>query len=192
MKIDDFVILVASERHYDFIQTICDEMEQSAKVRGTGIAKRTPEYIKAKMQEGKAIIALTNDGEWAGFSYIETWSHGKFVANSGLIVAPKFRKFHIARNIKDKIFELSKNTYPNAKIFSLTTSLAVMKINSDLNYEPVTYSELTNDEAFWEGCSSCVNYDILISKNRTNCICTALLYDPEHQQNKVQVEDVNE
>lgn len=153
-------------------------MEQSAKARGTGIAKRSPEYVRKKMEEGKAVIAVTPDNHWAGFCYIEAWGHNKFVANSGLIVAPQFRKTGAARKIKQKIFELSRKMYPDAKIFGLTTGLAVMKINSELGYEPVTYSELTNDEEFWAGCKSCVNYDILMSKERKNCLCTAMLYDP--------------
>ena len=154
-------------------------MEQSAKARGTGIAKRSPEYVANKMNEGKAVIALTKDGTWVGFCYIETWSHGAFVANSGLIVSPAFRKSGVAKQIKERIFKLSRQLFPEAKIFGLTTGLAVMKINSDLGYEPVTYSELTQDEEFWSGCKSCVNYDILMSKERTNCMCTAMLYDPK-------------
>ena len=134
------------------------------------------------MLEGKAVIALHRNGTWAGFCYIETWSHGDFVANSGLIVNPEFRKVGLAKAIKEKIFELSRQKYPKAKIFGLTTGLAVMKINSDLGYEPVTYSELTQDEAFWNGCKSCVNYDILMSKGRKNCMCTAMLFDPEEKQ----------
>jgi len=173
-----FSIQVANAQHQDFAQIICDEMESSAKARGTGIAKRSPEYIKEKMNEGKAVIAFTEDGFWAGFCYIETWSHGEYVANSGLIVAPPFRKSGLAKKIKKKIFELSQKLYPGAKLFGLTTGLAVMKINSDLGYEPVTYSELTQDEAFWAGCKSCVNYEILMSKERKNCMCTAMLYDP--------------
>ena len=153
-------------------------MAESAKARGTGIAKRSPEYIQTKMDEGKAVIAYTDDGTWVGFCYIEAWQHGKYVANSGLIVAPPFRKSGVAREIKRKVFELSRKKYPDAKIFGLTTGLAVMKINSDLGYEPVTYSELTTDEEFWKGCRSCVNYDILISKERKNCLCTAMLFDP--------------
>lgn len=153
-------------------------MESSAKARGTGIAKRSPEYIANKMDEGKAVIAHLKDGTWVGFCYIETWSHGDYVANSGLIVVPEFRKSGVARQIKRTIFNLSREKYPNAKIFGLTTGLAVMKINSELGYEPVTYSELTQDEAFWAGCKSCVNYDILMSKDRKNCMCTAMLYDP--------------
>lgn len=157
-------------------------MAESAKARGTGIAKRSPEYIQAKMDEGKAVIALTPDGTWVGFCYIEAWEHGKYVANSGLIVSPSFRKSGVAREIKRKVFELSRKKYPEAKIFGLTTGLAVMKINSDLGYEPVTYSELTTDEEFWKGCRSCVNYDILMSKERKNCLCTAMLFDPAEKK----------
>lgn len=153
-------------------------MASSAKARGTGIAKRSPDYIEQKMEEGKAVIALTISGDWVGFCYIEAWEHNRFVANSGLIVSPEFRKTGVAKSIKKRVFELSREKYPDAKIFGLTTGLAVMKINSDLGYEPVTYSELTNDEQFWAGCKSCVNYDILMSKERKNCMCTAMLFDP--------------
>jgi len=159
--------------------TITDEMESSANARGTGIAKRSPEYIEKKIDEGKAVIALTPKGDWVGFCYIETWSHEEYVANSGLIVSPEYRKSGVAKRIKQTIFKLSRKKYPTAKIFGLTTGLAVMKINSDLGYEPVTYSELTQDEEFWAGCKSCVNYEILMSKDRKNCMCTAMLYDPK-------------
>ncbi len=174
----NIIIRIANSGDSDFAETITKEMEESAKARGTGIAKRSVAYIIEKMIEGKAVIALTTDNAWVGFCYIEEWSHGEFVANSGLIVAPAFRKTGVAKLIKQKIFELSRKKFPNAKIFGLTTGLAVMKINSDLGYEPVTYSELTNDEQFWSGCKSCVNYDILTSKERKNCLCTAMLYDP--------------
>src|SRR3954454_208309 len=168
-----------------FAETITNEMEASAKARGTGIAYRNPEYIENKMLEGKAVIAITADDRWVGFCYIETWSHGDYVANSGLIVAPEFRKSGVAKRIKQTIFNLSREKYPNAKIFGLTTGLAVMRINSELGYEPVTYSELTQDEAFWAGCKSCVNYDILMMKERKNCLCTAMLYDPaDHYEPK--------
>lgn len=177
-------VFVANGQHTSYSQIICDEMEASAKARGTGIAKRSPDYITNKMLEGKAVIAIANDGVWAGFCYIETWSHGNYVANSGLIVAPEFRKSGLAREIKKKIFELSRKQYPDAKIFGLTTGLAVMKINSELGYEPVTYSELTQDDAFWKGCQSCVNFEILKSKERKNCMCTAMLFDPEENKTK--------
>lgn len=171
------------DSHY--AETITTEMEESAKARGTGIAKRSPDYIRQKMNEGKAVIALTNDGTWVGFCYIEAWQHEKYVANSGLIVAPAFRKSGVATDIKKRVFELSRQKYPHAKIFGLTTGLAVMKINSDLGYEPVTYSELTTDEEFWKGCRSCVNYDILMAKERKNCLCTAMLFDPEEAAAKL-------
>lgn len=181
MTIQDFDIQVASAQHVDYAQQICVEMAESAKARGTGIAQRSPEYVANKMLEGKAVIALHKNGTWAGFCYIETWSHGDFVANSGLIVNPEFRKVGLAKAIKENIFALSRKKYPKAKIFGLTTGLAVMKINSDLGYEPVTYSELTQDEAFWQGCKSCVNFDILTAKGRKNCMCTAMLFDPEEK-----------
>lgn len=182
----NFDVLVADGRHIGFAHAICEEMAASAKARGTGIAKRTPEYITTKMLEGKSVIALTKSGDWAGFCYIESWSHEEYVANSGLIVASQYRNSGLAKRIKQKIFELSKTKYPNAKIFGLTTGLAVMKINSDLGYEPVTYSELTQDDAFWKGCQNCVNYEILMAKDRKNCLCTGMLYDPkDHQKPEV-------
>ena len=177
MDNQNITIRVATSDDKAYAKVITDEMESSAKARGTGIAKRSPDYVANKIEEGKAVIAVTSDGTWVGFCYIETWE-GEYVANSGLIVAPAFRKSGVAKAIKEKIFQLSREKYPEAKIFGLTTGLAVMKINSDLGYEPVTYSELTQDEKFWAGCRSCVNFDILMSKERKNCLCTAMLYDP--------------
>jgi hypothetical protein len=174
----NIIIRVATPEDKKYAKTITDEMESSAMARGTGIAKRSPEYVAQKIDEGKAVIAITNDGTWVGFCYIETWE-GEYVANSGLIVSPEYRKGGVAKAIKQRIFQLSREKYPEAKIFGLTTGLAVMKINSDLGYEPVTYSELTQDEKFWAGCKSCVNYDILMSKERKNCLCTAMLFDPK-------------
>ena len=186
MKESEFVVIPATEHHIKYAEQICDEMAESAKARGTGIARRTPDYITQKMLEGKAVIALQQDGTWAGFCYIETWSHGTFVANSGLIVNPQFRNKGLAKMIKRTVFELSREKYPVAKIFGLTTGLAVMKINSELGYEPVTYSELSQDEDFWKGCQSCVNYDILMSKDRKNCMCTAMLWDPEEKAKEIE------
>jgi hypothetical protein len=179
------VVRIATADDIHYAETITTEMEESAKARGTGIAKRSSAYIEQKMREGKAVIATTQDGTWVGFCYIEAWEHGKYVANSGLIVAPAYRKTGVATEIKKKIFKLSREKYPTAKIFGLTTGLAVMKINSDLGYEPVTYSELTTDEEFWKGCQSCVNYEILMSKGRKNCMCTAMLFDPVEAEAKL-------
>jgi hypothetical protein len=174
----NIIVRPATRDDSHYAETITEEMALSAQARGTGIARRSPEYVQRKMEEGKAIIAVTSEGTWVGFCYIEVWDHEKFVANSGLIVSPPFRQTGVAKEIKSKIFDLSRKKYPNSKIFGLTTGLAVMKINSSIGYKPVTYSELTTDDAFWKGCQTCVNYDILMAKQRKNCICTAMMYDP--------------
>ncbi|ETN95710.1 Acetyltransferase (GNAT) domain-containing protein [Zhouia amylolytica] len=170
-------VVIANNSHIQYAQIICDTIEDSAKQRGTGIAKRTTEYIVTKIENGNAVIAL--DGEtFAGFCYIETWGHGKYVANSGLIVHPDYRGQGLATEIKKKVFEYSRKKFPDAKIFGITTGLAVMKINYDLGYEPVTFSELTDDPAFWSGCQTCKNYDILSRTDKKMCLCTGMLYDP--------------
>lgn len=183
----DFKILAASSAHIEYAEEICQAIESSAAARGTGIAKRSRDYIANKMTEGKAVIAISEKGEFAGFCYIESWGE-KFAANSGLIISEKFRKMGLAMKVKRKAFELSREKFPNSKLFGLTTSLAVMKINSELGYRPVTFSELTDDEQFWTGCQSCVNYDILTRTNRKHCLCTGMLYNPvekyKHQKRK--------
>ncbi|MEJ2049402.1 MAG: argininosuccinate synthase [Calditrichota bacterium] len=176
---DEFIIQVATPEHVAYAEDISHLIEESAKVRGTGIAKRTPEYITKKMNEGKAIIATHKEGHLAGFCYIETWTHGKYIANSGLIVAPEFRNRHLGKLVKQVAFNLSRKKFPKSKLFGITTSHAVMKINTELGYKPVPYSELTTDDEFWEGCKTCVNFNILQSNKRKNCLCTALLMDPK-------------
>lgn len=183
MEADKVEILVADESHLSFVDTILETIEKAAKARGTGIAKRSPEYVENKMKEGKAIIAFVN-GEFGGFCYIETWGDKKYVANSGLIVVEKFRGHGLAKAIKNKAFELSRKKFPDAKIFGLTTGLAVMKINSELGYKPVTFSELTDDKEFWKGCEACVNFDILKRNNYRMCLCTGMLYDPAAVEEK--------
>lgn len=173
----DFTIEVANESHLKYVPEILSTIENAAKDRGTGIAKRKPEYVESKIREGKAIIAMKDD-EFVGFCYIECWGHGQFVANSGLIVKSEYRGHGLAKKIKKKAFQLSRVKFPCAKIFGLTTGLAVMKINTALGYVPVTFSELTDDADFWKGCESCVNYDVLTRNNCTKCLCTGMLYDP--------------
>lgn len=190
MTIDDFVVLVATSEHTVFAEEICTEMHESAKARGTGIAKRTPDYVAQKMIDSKAVIAFHKDGRWAGFSYIETWGHGDYVANSGLIISPPFRKLGLAKAIKTKTFALSLKRFKGAKLFGLTTGLAVMKINSELGYHPVPYSELTDDDNFWKGCESCVNYLILNIKERKNCLCTAMIFDPNVKTPPIDVDEI--
>ncbi|MDR0798871.1 MAG: GNAT family N-acetyltransferase [Dysgonamonadaceae bacterium] len=174
-------IIVANEAHIPYVPEILQTMEAAAKVRGTGIAKRTPEYLEQKMREGKAIIALAGK-EFAGFCYIESWGNKQYVANSGLIVVEKFRGQGLAKKIKEKSFYLSREKFPDAKLFGLTSGAAVMKINTELGYAPVTFAQLTDDEAFWRGCQGCVNYDVLQRTDRRYCICTAMLYDPDRKK----------
>lgn len=178
-------IVIADKSHSIYADIICQTIADAAQVRGTGIAKRKPEYIITKMENGNAVIAL--DGEkFAGFCYIEQWSHGKFVANSGLIVHPDFRNLGLAKKIKKVIFGHSRTKYPNAKVFSITTGLAVMKMNSDLGYKPVTFSELTKDQTFWNGCQTCKNFDVLTRTEQTMCLCTGMLYDPSKEAKPVE------
>ena len=174
-------IVIANKSHSIYADIICKTIEDASKVRGTGIAKRKPEYIISKMENGNAVIALDND-KFAGFCYIEAWGHGKFVANSGLIVHPDYRNLGLATKIKKVIFKHSRAKFPNAKVFSITTGLAVMKLNSDLGYKPVTFSELTDDQSFWNGCQTCKNFDVLTRTEQKMCLCTGMLFDPKNQK----------
>ena len=191
MESDTIKIMVANESHYTYIDEILSTIEESSKDRGTGIAKRSPEYVKNKMAEGKAIIAL--DGEvFAGFCYIESWGNKQYVANSGLIVNPTYRGHGVAKKIKKFSFDLSRQRFPNAKLFGLTSGAAVMKINTELGYVPVTFADLTDDEEFWKGCQGCVNFDVLQRTNRRYCICTAMLNDPNDPNRRNREEKENE
>lgn len=169
-------IIVADKQYIKYSEQVCELIVDAAKLRGTGIAKRTPEYISSKITDGKAVIALDGD-KIVGFCYIETWQHGKYVANSGLIVDPDYRGQKLAIRIKRKILELSNNLFPEAKVFGITTSNVVLNINFKLGYKPVTFSELTTDPDFWNGCKGCVNYDILQRTDQKMCLCTGMIYD---------------
>ena len=175
---DNIRIVVAEAAHEIYVDTILATIEEAAKKRGTGIAKRTQEYVATKMKEAKAVIALEN-GNFAGFSYIETWGNKHYVTTSGLIVHPDYRGMGVAKRIKDLTFTLARVRWPQAKIFSLTSGSAVMKMNTQLGYHPVTFNDLTDDQSFWRGCEGCINVDVLHRTGRKYCICTAMLYDPE-------------
>lgn len=180
---EEIIVVVADASHEKYVDTILETITAAAKVRGTGIAKRTHEYLATKMREGKAVIALCGE-EFAGFSYIETWGNKHYVTTSGLIVSPNYRNKGVAKHIKDMTFTLARTRWPKAKIFSLTSGSAVMKMNTHLGYMPVTFSDLTDDEAFWRGCEGCVNVDVLKRTERKYCICTGMLYDPEEHPNE--------
>lgn len=186
-KLENIKIEVATEEHIKYVDDINDAIDMASKQRGTGIARRTFEYLSGKMKEGKAIIAIDGD-KFAGFCYIETWQNKNFVANSGLIVVDEYRGLGLAKAIKYKAFALSREKFPESKIFGLTTGLAVMKINHELGYRPVTFSELTADDLFWNGCKSCVNYDILMRTERSKCLCTGMLYDPAWEKKTIEPE----
>ena len=178
MEAEEIQVLVADASHEKYVDTILNTIAEAAKVRGTGIARRTHEYLLTKMKEAKAVIALQGE-KFAGFSYIETWGNKQYVTTSGLIVHPDFRGIGLAKRIKDMTFSLARTRWPNAKIFSLTSGAAVMAMNTQLGYKPVTFADLTDDEAFWKGCEGCINVDVLHRTNRKYCICTGMLYDPE-------------
>ena len=179
IKAEDIDIVVAGEETVKYVDEILDTITRAAKVRGTGIAKRSPEYVKQKMLEHKAVVALYKGEKFAGFSYIETWGNKQYVTTSGLIVHPDFRGQGLAKRIKDMTFTLARTRWPHAKIFSLTSGAAVMAMNTQLGYQPVTFADLTDDEAFWRGCEGCINVDVLKRTGRKYCICTGMLYDPE-------------
>lgn len=181
----DIHILIADKNHTSFAKSVCELIEHSAKTRKTGIARRDVSYIEQKIISGNAIIAL-QENLLVGFCYIETWSHGKYVANSGLVVHPGFRQLGLARMIKSKAFNFARNKYPLAKVFGITTSAAVMKINTALGYSPVTFSELTQDDIFWKGCQSCPNFDILQRNDRQMCLCTGMLAPSKNETLKNQ------
>ncbi|MFA4046212.1 GNAT family N-acetyltransferase [Prevotella sp. PCHR] len=185
---EEIKVMVADASHEKYVDTILETITAAAKVRGTGIAKRTHEYLATKMKETKAVIALCGD-RLAGFSYIETWGNKHYVTTSGLIVHPDFRGLGVSKRIKDMTFTLARTRWPKAKIFSLTSGSAVMRMNTQLGYIPVTFADLTDDEAFWRGCDGCVNVDVLKRTDRRYCICTGMLYDPdEHRGDTLPIE----
>ena len=168
---DGIKVIVADASHERYVDTILKTITDAAQVRGSGIASRTHEYVATKMKERKAIIALYGEEEeFAGFCYIESWENKHYVANSGLIVVPKFRGHHLATRIK-------------RLAFGLTSSGAVMRINTSLGYVPVPFAELTQDDEYWKGCGTpehpcCINCDVLARTGRKYCVCTGMLYDP--------------
>ena len=172
----NYTVRVANDGDVVHAETISLLIGRSAKEREIGIANRTPEYLSEKIKEGKGVIAVTKKGELAGFCYIESWEHQRFVSISGMIVAHDHRRKGLSDKIKAKAFGLSLDRWPKAQILSITTSLPIMGMNTKLGYKTVTFQQLTKDEKFWEGCSSCKFYDILQRTKKKNCLCTAMVY----------------
>lgn len=175
-------VVFATPEHVGHASALAALIDAAAQDPNTGLARRTATYIAEKMRAGNAVIAIGPGDEAAGFCYVETWEHGRYIANSGLIVSPDFRGHGLAKRIKACAFELSRTKYPDAKVFGLTTSPAVMSINSDLGYRPVAFAELTSDDAFWAGCQTCAFFDVLTRTHRVNCLCTGMLYDPTRHE----------
>lgn len=180
----EFRITTASCEHLSQVDSICQQMAESARNRGTGIGGRSPEDLCQKVLDGKAVIATLPDGQWVGFAYVDSWEGGRFVSQSGLIVNPAYRQQGIAKHIKYALFALSRRLFPKAKIFSITTNQAVMSLNTQLGFRPVAFAELPQEANFWGKCASCQNCDILARMNRKYCLCTGMLYDPEEHKNE--------
>ena len=180
----DFKITIATSEHLTQVDSICKQMAESAHLRGTGIGGRSPEDLCQKVLEGKAVIATQPNGKWLGFAYLDSWEGGRLISQSGLIVNPAYRQQGIAKRIKYALFALSRRLFPKAKIFSITTSQAVMNLNTQLGFRPVAFAELPQEERFWGKCASCQNCDILARTGRKHCLCTGMLYDPEEHKKK--------
>ena len=153
-------LIIANSKHIKYSKEISLCIGESAKMRGTGNIEGVLSISVKRWKHSDAVIALENN-KFAGFCYIEVWGHGKYVAHSGLIVSPEHRGKGLAKQVKQKVFDLSKKKFPNSKIFGITTGKAVMRINYELGYQPVAFSELTEDPEFWKGCQTCKNYDVL-------------------------------
>lgn len=173
----DFTVKTADCNHHKYIPDILEAIYDASKVKGNSIVMRDPAYLAKKMDEGKAVIATQGD-KFAGFCYIESWESERFIANSGLIVKPEYRGLGLASRIKKTIFDICRTMFPDAKIFSITKSQAVIKMNTRLGFMEVPYSELTVDPKFWKGCDTCPHYQTLLDNGMQNCECHGLLYIP--------------
>ena len=60
-----------------------------------------------------------------------------------------------------------------------------MKMNSALGYKPVTFSELTDDQSFWNGCQTCKNFDVLQRTKQKMCLCTGMLAPSQEEAMKL-------
>lgn len=177
-------IVQPSDAQYAVV--IKDWYKESAKERGIGIATRKVPYIQEKIFEGDAVIAY-KDSEVVGFCYIEKFENKTYVSNSGLIIKKEYRGQGLATRIKKMVFNLARDKYPSAKIFGITTSDVVMGINTSLGYRPVAFFNLPKDDAFWNGCSSCPNFNILTQNNNKMCLCTGMLAPSKNEFEELKI-----
>jgi hypothetical protein len=176
MSGDTIVVRLATEHDQRFVQNIITEIEIASQIKGTGICKREPAFISQKITEGNAVMAVTPSGAWAGFCYIQPHDNGQFVSSCALVISRNFRNRGIASQIKAQVLALAKNKYPAARIFGLTTSHVVERINAQLNYVEVSYAEVTQADTFWQSCRSCENYQLLLQQDKKKCLCKAMVY----------------
>jgi hypothetical protein len=176
---ESFVIRLATEADAKHLPRIADLLDEGAISRGIGRGRRPDSLMLQKIRENRSIMAFNPEGDVVGFCYIDTWNNDSFVVHNALIVAPKYRDKNLGWLIKEFAFKITRSRWPDAKIFGLTTTQAVMHINSKLGYEPVVYAALPQDERFWNGHSNCIYYDVLQRSGGRFCLCTAMLYDPE-------------
>lgn len=174
-----FEVTVATEAHIIYIKDILAAIYEASQVPGNSIVMRDPDYLALKMREGKAVIALCDDGSFAGFCYLECWQDEQFLANSGMIVKPEYRGQGLATRIKQEIVRVCHEMFPDAAIFGITKSEAIKKISLRLGFEEVPYTEITTDPKFWKGCDTCRHYDELLANGGRSCHCTALILKPQ-------------
>lgn len=143
------------------------------------IAKRTPEWLAAKIRARRAAIALAG-GELVGFGYWSAWENDTFISHSGLVVRSDYRGTGLGRDLKMVLFDSSRRRLPEASLMSLTTSPQVRKLNLSLGFEIVPLEQLTKDPAFWEGCRTCRNYEEVQARGQ-QCCCEGMLLRPESE-----------
>ncbi len=142
------------------------------------IAKRSPEWLGAKIRAGRAAIATaaapSDERELVGFGYWSAWDKDTFISHSGLVVRPDYRGSGLGRDLKTILFDSSRRQLPRATLMSLTTSPHVRALNLSLGFEVVPLDQLTHDPAFWEGCRTCRNYAAVQARGE-RCCCEGML-----------------
>lgn len=162
-----------------YADNIAHEISISALLRNVAIEPRTGDYIFQKMIDGLAVIAIDNETEeWIGFCALDVWNHQRYVANTGLIVKPKYRGKNVSNLLKNKLFELARIKFPSAKIFSLTNKELIKKINIDLGFQEVEAREILYDPYFNTGMNSWVDF-IELLKHSEESGHKAMVFDPE-------------
>lgn len=144
--------------------------------RGHDIAEREVDWLRAKIEKGRAALALRDD-ELVGFGYWSDWEEGAFLSHSGLVVRPDMRGHGLGRRLKDVLVESSRRAFPRATLMSLTTSPQVKAMNLSLGFRVVPLELLTKDPAFWKGCETCRNFAEVQARGEI-CCCEGMILPP--------------